>query len=318
VLTVSVVIPTFKRVDMLEKSLSGVYSMEKQPDEVIVVFRPEDDVETKNWIQNIGSKRYRKLRFIEVTQPGVIEALNIGLDSVTTDIVAIFDDDAVPRKQWLGKVLKHYNNPYVVGVGGKDILYPKITKVDVTKAGYRNFWGRIIGNHHKVKGDVRKVDVLKGCNISFRVNSLGTLKFDSRLLGKGAQYGNEGWFCLNLSYNGGVLLLDPSAMVDHFPAIKDDYDRSEFKKERCYEYTHNCVAYETAFLSKYEKFKYFTFFVLIGSRYCPGFYYILHSVFKRPLSLKGQIQGGWKGLLKGHILAQILKNHPPGKPKIVK
>jgi GT2 family glycosyltransferase len=157
--------------------------------------------------------------------------------------------------------------------------------------------------------------VLKGCNLSFRRNAIGTLKFESRLSGRGAQVGNDACFCLNIIQAGWRLRLTPKAIVDHYPAQKSDYSRDEFNFYRCFESTYNMVAIELSNQNWIVKLKYILFYLIVGNRNCPGVYFIVHSIFKRPKSLIGQLKGGWKGFIGGYKLSGVLEKTPPGFPK---
>jgi glycosyltransferase involved in cell wall biosynthesis len=313
--SVSVIIPTYKRVDMLERCLEGVYAMDRKPDQVVVVYRPADDLKTRDWIQSVGSSSYPDIDVIEVKVPGVVAALNAGLAKAQKEIIVIYDDDAVPRKNWLDKILPHYSDPQVAGVGGRDVIHPLIDQKEIERGvGVRGFWGKISGGHHLAIGPARNVDTLKGCNMSFRKSVLGSLVFDQRLNGIGAQVGNECWFCLNIINAGWTLRLEPSAIVDHYPAEKEDYARNEFSEYRCFESTVNSTALELASLNKHQKVKYILHSLIIGSRNCPGIFFMIHSLVKRPTSLWGQLKGGWSGFLEGYRLAQKIKAAPPGLP----
>jgi len=298
---------------MLEKCLSGVLAMDIMPDEVFVVYRPSADIETVNWLHEFGVKKYPSVNFVEVGTPGQIAALNMGISKVESDIVVIYDDDAVPHKNWLSRVLVHYGDESIAGVGGRDVVHPLINQPALNDGvGARNFWGMLQGGHHLVEGTPRLVDVLKGCNLSFRMSVLNTLKFDERLSGEGAQVGNDAWFCLNVRHAGWGLCLDPLAIVDHYPAQKEDYERSDFTEYRCFESTHNMTALELAGLSMYKKALYILYTVVVGSRNCPGFYFFMHSLVKRPRKLVGQLKGGWKGFFQGYKLAKELEMNRPG------
>ena len=56
------------------------------------------------------------------------------------------------------------------------------------------------------------------------------------------------------------------------------------------------------------------FQLLVGSRSCPGAYFLAHSLLKRPRCLPGQLLGGWGGFVQGVRLAGTLRMQPPGRP----
>ena len=90
-----------------------------------------------------------------------------GLVASRTPLVAFTDDDAIPRPDWIERLIEPFSNPAIGGVGGRDIIVAD--HLDSTKCsaseelvGIVTPWGRLIGNHHIGVGPVRYVDVLKG------------------------------------------------------------------------------------------------------------------------------------------------------------
>ena len=312
-LSVSIVIPTLWRLDILQKSIAAVLKMDIQPIEILVTCRPKDDTETYEWLVHI-SKEIETLKIATTDIPGQVQAMNAAIPLAKGDIVAILDDDALPKKNWLNEIVKCYKDPKVGAVGGRDIVheYGKIWDTpQVEIAGVRNFWGKIIGNHHLVVGEAREVDVIKGCNFTFRRVAVGNLKFDERLLGKGAQVGNDSWFSLCVKQLGYKVILNPQAIVDHFPAERPDGARDTLSKEKCFQNTANHVAIAISFLNVWQKFKFISFYIFVGNRFCPGILHIVHSLLKRPKTLSTTLSGGWSGFLAGLKLAKEFEKELP-------
>jgi GT2 family glycosyltransferase len=312
--TVSVIIPTYRRLDILMKCLQGVYAMQQKPEQVLVIYRPDDDPDTSQWLNEVACPTYSSLQLVPVFESGVVAALNAGLAVAISDIIAIFDDDAVPHRDWLNRILPHFIQKKVGAVGGRDIVDGHAPVKETTQAGYIDFWGNIVGNHHTIIGEPLEVEVVKGCNWALRRTAIGTLRLDERLLGKGAQVANEYWFCLNLRQQGWKIVLDPNAIVDHYPARQIDHTRGSWGKQKCYEQACNITATHLAFYSWHLKLRYLLFHIFMGYRYCPGAYFILHGLLKRPLLLPGIFIGGWSGLFRGWQMAKEFNRNPPGLP----
>ncbi|GAA6142163.1 glycosyltransferase [Hydrogenophaga sp. 5NK40-0174] len=314
-LSASVIIPTYKRLDMLQRCLPGVAAMDTTPREVLITYRPEADPETTAWLLDEAPK-HSDWVLVPSHEPGQVAALNLALRRASGDIVVIFDDDAIPRRDWLSKVLSHFqSDPGVGGVGGRDFVHEHggtTLSPERKVAGIRNRWGQYLGNHHLVVGAPREVDVLKGCNWAVRRTALGSLHSDTRLLGSGAQFANDSWFCINLRQHGWKLVLDPSANVDHYPAEKPDHARHGWNRLKCHEMTTNKVFSELYFATSWERTKYLAYFVLKGTRYCPGLYFLAHGLLKRPLQLPAIAWGGWTGYVKGWRMCH--RYEPPGQP----
>jgi cellulose synthase/poly-beta-1,6-N-acetylglucosamine synthase-like glycosyltransferase len=169
-------------------------------------------------------------RTVRVEAGGHVAALNAGLDAAQAAIVAITDDDAVPRSDWLERIVRHFeSDPALTGVGGRDLVYLRHRPVvaSAARVGMVAPYGRVVGNHHIGRGGPRAVDVLKGVNMSFRRAHLDGARFDERLRGTGAQVHNDLAFSLQLRRRGCLLLYDPQVLVDHYPAQRHDEDQRD-------------------------------------------------------------------------------------------
>jgi GT2 family glycosyltransferase len=294
--------------------LEGVYAMNHQPNQVLVIYRPDDDPETGSWLNEIALQSYSTLKLVPIFISGQVAALNAGLEMADADIITILDDDAVPYPDWLSRILTHFNQIDVGAVGGRDIVHNHPPVKEATKAGYIDFWGNVIGNHHTIVGDSREVETVKGCNWALRRSALGTLRFDERLLGKGAQVANELWFCLNLRHQGWKIVLDPNAIVNHYTAEQLDHGRSSYNKQKCFERACNVTATILAYYPWHLKLRYFIFHLIVGNRHCPGIFYIMHGLLKRPRLLPEIMLGGWSGFVRGWQMAKEFNLNPPGLP----
>ncbi|WP_102227260.1 glycosyltransferase family 2 protein [Acidimangrovimonas sediminis] len=312
--TVSILVPTFRRLEILKECLAGCETQTRQIDEIVIVHRPDADPETAAWLEEVGPQ-HPLWRCVPASEAGVVAALNTGIGATRGDIIAIFDDDAVPHPDWLEKVLTHFEDPAVGGVGGRDFVHGHrglILEPRTTVAGVRDNWHSLIGGHHLVEGPPRPVEVLKGCNWALRRAALDSLKLDPRLLGKGAQVDNEAWFCLCLRAAGWRLILDPQAQIQHHPAQRSDIDRSTWSRQRCFEQACNSTAVRTALLTPAQRWRYIWRMVTVGTRYCPGLYYLAHGLVKRPGQILGVAIGGWSVFRAGLRLGRQFRDDPPG------
>jgi cellulose synthase/poly-beta-1,6-N-acetylglucosamine synthase-like glycosyltransferase len=224
-MTMSVLLPSYRRPEDLERCLIALAGQHRLPDEIIIVSRKGDqptlELERK-WRTALPLVR------VEVDRPGQVNALNAGLDVVRHTIVAITDDDAAPRPEWLARIEARFqSDAQLGGLGGRDWLH-KNGQVDGrirSPVGKILWFGRVVGNHHLGSGQPRQVDVLKGANMSYRMNAVGAIRFDPRLRGDGAQVCNDMAFSLEVKAAGWRLVYDPSVEVDHYPASRFDLDQ---------------------------------------------------------------------------------------------
>ena len=223
---ISVIVPSYKRPADLRRCLEALSKQTMPPLEVLAVARV-DDAETRAVIAAAPAGAH--VREVLVDEPGVIAAMQAGLDAVDprADVVALTDDDAAPRPDWIARLAAHFvADENVVGVGGRDWQWydGKVNDDSREQVGIVQWFGRVIGNHHLGVGPPREVDILKGANCAFRRPQLQTIGFDHRLRGDGAQVHWEMALCLPMRRRGWKLLYDPAVAVDHYPAPRADAD----------------------------------------------------------------------------------------------
>jgi GT2 family glycosyltransferase len=103
-MTVSVVIPTFEREQVLVDTLSALLEREGAADEILVVDETEQhEPETRRFLE--AAEAAGRVRWLRHRQPsGQVGKLNRGLREAHGDIVLFLDDDVVPG---IGLVAAH-------------------------------------------------------------------------------------------------------------------------------------------------------------------------------------------------------------------
>ena len=101
---ISVIIPTYRRVEDLKRCLRSLNDQIRKADEIIVVVR-DIDRETQLFLENF-EYIYGVYNTIIVNIPGQVHALNQGIEQATGDIISITDDDGAPWPDWL-KMLRN-------------------------------------------------------------------------------------------------------------------------------------------------------------------------------------------------------------------
>ena len=219
---VTVVVPTYRRPDLLVKCLAGLQSQTCNSSTVIVVKRDGDELTESCLAGSLPLNPH----VVSVEQGGQMAAMAAGLAASRTPLVAFTDDDAIPRPDWIERLIKPFSNSEIGAVGGRDVVVAD--DLDSTKClaseelvGIVTPWGRLIGNHHIGVGPARYVDVLKGVNCMYRRIAVA---IPSNLRGSGAQVHNEVAIGLRAKSNGWKLLYDPQIIVDHYPGQRFDVD----------------------------------------------------------------------------------------------
>jgi GT2 family glycosyltransferase len=300
-MSISVIVPTYRRPKDLSRCLAALKTQTRPVDQAIVIVR-DTDTETLDWLAEFDPQGL-PLQPVQVSIPGVIAAMNAGLNVATGDIIAFTDDDAAPHRDWLEKIEQYFlTDERIGGVGGRDNIYlnGQLWKGAEKIVGQLHSIGAIVGNHHLGVGDPREVDVLKGVNMSFRAKAIAGQHFDSRMLGSGAQVHFEVEFCLRLKKAGWKLIYDPTIAVDHYFSQRFDEDqRNQFNELAFYNVVHNETLALMDYMSPLRRFVFLSWSILIGHRSGPGLLQLLRflpqegklAIKKWQLSLRGRWQG---------------------------
>jgi glycosyltransferase involved in cell wall biosynthesis len=240
---------------------------------MIVVRRENDDATATV----VAEPRHPALIEVVVRETGVLAAMESGVHAANTEIVAFIDDDAVPRSDWLHRLARHFGDPTVGGVGGRDVIRRPDTGPPSRDAAYDHVpardvgritsWGKLIGNHHCGIGEPRDVMVLKAAGMAFRRSAIA---FPRDLRGLGAQVHFEVGMCLAALRRGWRLIYDPGAIVDHYVAMRFDADQRDAPapsavRDAAYNLV-TCVVNEAPELF----WRRATYGLLVGDRRMPG------------------------------------------------
>lgn len=298
---ISVVVPTYQRPADLARCLTAFKVQTHPVDELWVIVRDTDSA-TWQFLETFDRETL-PLHIATVTASGVIAAMNIGLESVTGDIVAFTDDDAAPHPDWLEKIEAYYlADAKIGGVGGRDWVYHGSRLEDGARpvVGKLQWFGRLIGNHHIGIGAGREVDVLKGVNMSFRREAIAGLYFDQRMRGSGAQVHFEVVFSLTLKQRGWKLIYDPQIAVDHFPAQRFDEDqRNTFNPEASINAVHNETVALLGYLSPPRRFIFVIWAIAIGTSEAFGLVQWLRFLPKDAGRSGQKLWACWRGRWEG-------------------
>ena len=287
----SVVIPSYHRPDALVHCLEALNRQHRLADEVIVVIREDDDASR----QLLASHPH--VDVVSVTTPGAVFAMTQGALRSHGDVIAFTDDDARPHDDWLQRIEEAYGaDPKVAAVGGRDVIYdaehtPRPMSL-TTDVGRLTWFGRLIGNHHRGTGPARDVVVLKGVNSSYRREMLG---LPEGLRGKGTQIHFEVAMGLRIILRGGILRYDPSILVDHYPAERQDADkRAAPPAASIAGYAYNLTT-SVAMLGPSRLAIRYLYAVLVGDAAMPGLVRALALTVRRDPHVARRLRGALAG-----------------------
>jgi len=236
-MTLSVLVTTYGRAAYLQGCVESLLDQERLPDEIIIVTR-QGDAPTETYVSQLLASYRGPVRLVHATvdQPGVLAANRSGIARVTGDVVSFIDDDATARRDWLRRIEAHFLADERLGaVGGRDVQHAAGGSVDepTSQVGQIYWYGRIVGNNHKVFRGICEADHLKGVNMSFRTSLIPP--FDARILGNAHYYEMD--LCFAVKRRGFGILYDGDLLVDHYidaprylpgDEVKGDPDREYF------------------------------------------------------------------------------------------
>jgi glycosyltransferase involved in cell wall biosynthesis len=110
---VSVVINTFNRCSMLERTLKSLSQLRYPEFEVLVVNGPSTD-----GTGELLSAWSESLRIIDCPKRNLSASRNLAIAAASGDIVAFIDDDAIPDPLWLNNIVAGYDSEEIGAVGG--------------------------------------------------------------------------------------------------------------------------------------------------------------------------------------------------------
>jgi len=308
-LSITVVVPTYKRPDFLKNCLVSLRNQERLPDEICVVIR-EDDLDSIRMFRQIQNERTQKETlkiFCQlIRQPGFLPPIQAGIEVSHGDIVAFIDDDAEAMPNWLASLESHYVNPAVGGVGGRVVNMWKGDEIKYKLADVfgKFFWyGRLVGNLYRGMAYEKpvEVDFLMGGNMSYRRNVLEKISVDMRLNNAVAS-DYEVDLGMQVKALGFRIIFEPQAKVKHHSAAcLDDFTRP-ITKDKVYWDNFNKGYIAMKHSKGWRKGVIITYEFLVGQSSRWGLMSLLWFMIryrKPPVFLLVAITGRWSGIRAG-------------------
>lgn len=297
--TVSVVVPTYRRTDVLPGCLRALHAQNLQPLEVLVCRR-ETDHETRDALAALSADERRLVREIVLGPDDNFRvALDTGIRSSRGDLVALTDDDAEAPADWLERMAASFLDESVAGAGGRDVIVGE--PPSATDVGRVQWFGRIIGNHHIGMGPPREVDVVKGVNCCFRGDLARSVGVDPRLRGAGTVTHTELSLCLPLRRAGYRFIYDPQTVLTHHVAPRGDGDannRGGFNARSLTCLVHNETVALLDHLSVPGKAAFVAWAGLVGTRFNPG---LVQAARLLLTDSPGRVASRWFATVKGRL-----------------
>lgn len=234
------VFPTANR-RIVRRTCDAVLDQLGPDDELLVVVDYSPELRTM-LSADFDAKGHHRARVIANREsPGLSGARNSGVVAAVGEVIAFVDDDAMIGDDWADRMLAHYEDGKVSGVGG--LAVPEWSGRRPRWLPEKYFW--VVGcSYSGLPTGVTEVRNFIGCNMSFRRSVFEAVGgFHTAIQRPGTQRkGNRDSECaeteLCVRYRHTVpqarLLFDPDLVVRHMV----DRDRATMKhfRQRCFGY----------------------------------------------------------------------------------
>ena len=214
---VTVLVPTYRRPQRLRRLLAALVEQTAPFDWELLVVDNDPAGSARQVVEGVRPAFDVPIRYVIEGELGAVHARNRGLRETGGRVVAMLDDDVVPRPGWLATVCAPVLDGVASGAGGPVVLDAKVTRP-------RWFDEAGIGGYltaHSLGSDQRALaedEILVTANAAFDRSALHRIGgFDARFGPRGRVQivADDAHLVRELMRAGGTLLWLPDAVVDH-------------------------------------------------------------------------------------------------------
>jgi glycosyltransferase involved in cell wall biosynthesis len=302
-LRISVAIPTYNRPEYLRRAIMSVLGQEHSAYELIVIARPDDHPSLKVIQEVTQAFPDKRIVLGYVSDPGFLPPVLRAIDVANGEVLALLDDDAEAHGDWLKRIIAHYADPLVGGVGGRYINYfdgVKASYPRVKEVGLVKWSGKPIGNMYCdcTFSSPVSVDFLIGGNLSYRLDLFRQAK-PSQALSSNVSFHWEIDVGLKVKRQKYKVIFDPNILVDHHSAPRAIAGMRTINYEGVYWSNFNYAYIMKQNLGFIKLFIYVLYSFLIGWGGSPGVMYVLIQVLRaEKIEWKKYIYPSFWGRLK--------------------
>lgn len=206
IVSLSVVIPTFKREQDLVRAIRSVLAQPGDFELVVVDQTPDHTFSTETYLRSIDDARFR---YHLIDPPSLTAARNYGIEHSTGEIVVFVDDDVELHEGFLAAHVEQYCDDSVGAVAGRVIgptEPPDSSPAFLTWAGFRR-------GSFDCPYDA-EATLVRGCNMSFRRRAIQDAGgFDGRFIGNAIREDFDA--ALAVAEKGWRIVYRSAAALDH-------------------------------------------------------------------------------------------------------
>lgn len=196
---VSIVVCTRNRPEMLRSALEAIFASDIGDAEICVVDSASDGAETANVTRDFD------VVYTRTEVKGLSIARNAGLLASRRALVLFTDDDCLPTREWVRRVLPHFRDPLVGAVTGRIVDRP-ISEAEIA-----------LTPSVTLSSAIRGIDAGIGAVMAFRRERVLRLGGFDEMLGAGRYFAGAedlDMFCRVLR-SGATIVHDHSCVVRH-------------------------------------------------------------------------------------------------------
>ncbi|WP_370691944.1 glycosyltransferase family 2 protein [Bradyrhizobium xenonodulans] len=217
--TISVVVCTRDRGEMLKRCLDSLARIAKDIHEIIVVDNAPSSPETAEI-----TRGREKVRYVAEPRPGLSVARNTGMRATSGSIIAFTDDDAVVHPRWARRIGAAFSHPDVLCVTGLVLPLELRTSSQLSFEMELGGFGRGVQSHRFRDQVFRPMipfgspvwHVGAGANMAVRRSALQIVGgFDERLGAGASGCSEDSEFWYRILAAGYDCRYDPSIVVHH-------------------------------------------------------------------------------------------------------
>ncbi|MFH0852802.1 MAG: glycosyltransferase family 2 protein [bacterium] len=208
----SIIIPTLNRASVVAKLADQLLSQNYPDFEIIII---DQSLKQNDELFKASQGQPDKVRYFRITQAGVCQAKNYGIDKARGELFLFIDDDSeVDDVELLPKHAKNYQDAEISGVGGRiEDVNKKLNKEDSGPVCWVDKTGKIFSN---ATGTERvDINAPRGGHVSYRASAARAIKgFDENFVGNAMR--EETDFSLRIiKKTGKKIVFDPSVTITH-------------------------------------------------------------------------------------------------------
>jgi GT2 family glycosyltransferase len=214
---VTLLVPTYRRPERLRRLLDAVAKQEVPFAWELLVVDNDDDPSVRALVEQAPMPPGVRVRYLAEPVLGAVHARNRGLREAAGRVVAMLDDDVVPRPGWLGAVTGPLLTGEAVGAGGTVVLDPEVPRPgwfdEPGMGGYLT--AHALGNERRA---LSKDEIVVTANAAFDRDAVTRIGgFDPRLGPRGRVQivADDAHLVRELMRAGGTVMWLPDAVVVH-------------------------------------------------------------------------------------------------------